>query len=140
MSFHEQKLRSLEKRVDQLSQEVDRKMNTRKLGAGVCLFKPKKKGLPACPKGWHQAGHALFGGLELNKGHDPTNFCVYKDSQSCPSGFKKTPIGTLGNIDGKGKHGAMCKVQGTCKEVTNQKGYKHYTSIDISDYINTYTK
>ena len=140
MDNRQQQLRSLENRVNQLTQEVNHKMaNTQQRGAGVCLFKPKKTiandPTKACPKGWTPAGHSLFGGLELNKGHNPTNFCVYKNSStSCPDGFSHH--GTLGPTKG-----SICAWDGgNCDKLSKKKGYKKYHSVDIADYISEFTK
>ena len=98
MNFHEQKLRSLEKRVDQLSHEVDRKINQRSHKT-VCVFKK-------CPKEATKSGKLLFGSLQL--GGD-MSLCAW--NTKCPKGFKS--IGTLNDglicaCDGKD----CCKTQG----------------------------
>lgn len=144
MYNRQQHLRSLEHRVNQLTQEVTHKLNhsnqsnnkEKQRGAGVCLFKPKKHATNnPCPDGWSQAGHSMFGGLELNKGHHPTNFCVYgTNGAPCPDGMKS--IGTLGP-----NGGSICALKGGhCEKLSKKKGYKKYNAIDIADYIGEFTK
>lgn len=100
MSFHEQKIRNLENRVNQLSQQVNRDMAQKKhTHKTVCVFKK-------CPKEATKSGKLLFGSLQL--GGD-MSLCAW--NTKCPKGFKS--IGTLNDglicaCDGKD----CCKTQG----------------------------
>ena len=110
MRLHDQKLRSLEKRVDQLSQEVDRKINQRSHKT-VCVFKK-------CPKGSSKSGKLLFGSLQL--GGDAS---LWTRTSAGPKGIKQ--IGTL-------NEGALCACDG--KDCCKGQG-KHGQPIE--KYIKT---